>query len=170
MTEQNRLVLALLTRWRCQIESFSSWTLKDPSVHADSQEPWCTSRISLVSCRKVTLQFLFLEVKYVNRYILFLSKIILIVPSLSASLFPLMVIPCYVFDIWILPMRTLEALMNWHLSDLERSVAQIVLSCVTDMAFFAIGLFLAITYTSNFSAIIHFFITDAIGKLESWVK
>jgi len=63
-------------------------------------------------------------------------------------------------------MRTLEALMTWHLSYWERNVTQIVLSCITDMAFFGVGFFLAITYTSNFSAIIHFFITDAIGKLE----
>jgi len=91
---------------------------------------------------------------------------ILIVPSLSASLFPLIVVACYVFDVWFLPMRSLEVLISWNLPDLRRNSTQVVLSSIIDLACFGLGTFLAITYASNFSAIIHFFMTDAIGKLQ----
>jgi len=107
----------------------------------------------------------FTEINHINKFILFISKSVLIVPSLSASLFPLIVTACYAFDVWCLPMRAFEVLMDGYLDDIETHVSQIVF-CTIDVVFFGVGSFLAITFCSNFSGIVHFFITDAVGKFQ----
>jgi len=109
---------------------------------------------------------MFSEIKYNNTFILIISKAILILFSLSVSLFPLIVIACYVFDIWILPMKTWMVLMDWYFPAFKEGLWQVVLSCTIDIVCFGLGIFLGATYASNFSAVIHLFMTDAIGKLE----
>jgi len=95
-----------------------------------------------------------------------ISKAILILFSFGVSSLPLIVIAFYVFDIWILPMKTWTVLMDWHCPGLKRRPLQVLLSCIIDILGFGLGTFLGATYASNFSAIIHLFITDAVGKLE----
>jgi len=107
----------------------------------------------------------FLEIGYNNKYILLLSKTILIVPSLSVALSPFVIISWYILDIWILPMRTFQILIAGHAAGFTRYVTQ-AFSCMIDILCAAWGYFLGLTYGTNFSAIIHLFMTDAIGKFQ----
>jgi len=108
----------------------------------------------------------FPEIPYVNEFILLLSKTILIVPSTSVSLISLIVIASYLVDVWFLPMRTFEVLMEWFLPSFTSKITLVVLSCIVDIVGVGLICFLGITDATNFSAIIHLFMTDGIGKLK----
>jgi len=94
---------------------------------------------------------------------------ILIVPSISSALLIAFVIGCYAFDIFVLPIRTVEVMMAELVQSNSNSTTNLLnkaICCITDIIGFALSSFLAITYASNYSGILHLFITDAIGKLK----
>jgi len=107
-----------------------------------------------------------LEFRHVNGIILLLSKMILIVPSISSALLVVVVIGCYVFDIFVLPIRTAEFMMAELVPSSTNDTLQKVICCITDIIGFVLSSFLGVTYASNYSGILHLFITDAIGKLK----
>jgi len=115
------------------------------------------------------ISLLFIDTNSSNGFILLLSKLVLVVPSLSLSVLlqPLVIIACYVFETWILPMKTLEVITGWHLPEFKHLCRlDRVLSCILDIVCFGRGNFLAVTYVTNVSLMIPFFIPDAIWKLN----
>jgi len=86
---------------------------------------------------------------------------------MTAFLLPSVVVSCYIFDIWILPMKSVETFVSLAFSGtkLKNHCLLLFSSCIIDIIFFGFGCFLAITYASNFSGIIHFFMTVSIGNL-----
>jgi len=103
-----------------------------------------------------------------NSNIWILSITILILPSLSISILgPVTIVACHVYDVWIMPMKTLEILMAWHVrGGYTENIARSFFSCISDVLFCGLGCFLGVTYATNFSQIIHLFMADAIGKLQ----
>jgi len=97
---------------------------------------------------------------------LLLSKIIMIVPSVPAALLTVVVIGFYIFGVFVLPIRTVEVLVVWYLPHFTRHPLQTFFTLITDIVNYGLGNFLAVTYISNFFCILHFFITDTLGRLK----
>jgi len=75
-------------------------------------------------------------------------------------------IGCYTFDIFVLPMRTVDVLVAWYLPHFNRHTFKMLMSLIADIVNYGLGCFLGITYVTNYSYILHLFITDSIGKLK----
>jgi len=102
----------------------------------------------------------------VNGLILLLSKVILIVPSVATALLTVVVIGFYIFDVFVLPIRTVDVLIAWYLPHFTKYTSNTLISLITDIVNYGLGIFLGATYASNFSCILHLFITNSIGKLK----
>jgi len=76
------------------------------------------------------------------------------------------VIGLYIFDVFVLPIKSVDILVAWYLPNWTRCASVLLISFIADVVNFGLGMFLTITYVSNFSFILHFFITDLIGKLK----
>jgi len=98
--------------------------------------------------------------------ILFLSKMILIVPSVDAALLTVAVVGLYIFDVFVLPIKSVDVLVAWHFPTYTKYALVMLSSFIADVVNSGLGMFLTITYASNYSSILHFFITDSIGKLK----
>jgi len=108
----------------------------------------------------------FVEFSYKDGSILLLSKIILIVCSVSVALLTVVLTGFYVFNIFVLPTRIVDVLVVWYLPQFTRYALHPFVSFTIDIINLCLGNFLAITYASNFCCILHLFITDSIGKLK----
>jgi len=109
---------------------------------------------------------LFIEFIHENGLILLLSKIILMIGSVSAALVFVVIIGFYIFNVLVLPIRSVEVLMDWYLPHISKYGLHSFISFITDIVNCGLGNFLGITYVSNYFCILHFFITDSIGKLQ----
>jgi len=76
------------------------------------------------------------------------------------------VIGFYIFDVFVLPIRTVEVLLDWYYPNFATYPLHRFIPFVTDIVSYGLGIFVAITYSSNYSSILHLFITDSIGKLK----
>jgi len=108
----------------------------------------------------------FVEFSHADGLILLLSKTIMIVCSGSGPLFGLVVIGFYIFDVSVLPIRTVDILMDWYRPNFTRYPLHTFISFIIDIVNYALGIFLAATYVTNYACILHLFITDTIGKLK----
>jgi len=106
----------------------------------------------------------FVEFSHADGLILLLSKIILIVPSVLVALLVFVVIGLYMFDVFVLPMRTVDVLVAWYLPHYTRHALQTFVSFVTDIFGYGLNGFVGVTYASNYFCILHLFITDSIEK------
>jgi len=112
---------------------------------------------------------IFVEFSHEDGLILLLSKTILIFCSLTAALLSVVIIGFYVFDVFVLPTRTIEVLMDWYLPHYAKFNLQKWISFITDLVSQGLGCFLGITNISSYCFILNFFITDSIRKLKQWV-
>jgi len=94
--------------------------------------------------------------------LLFQSKFILFFISLATSLLTVSAIGCHIFDVYILPIRTIDVLVAWHLPHFAGYTLPTLISFIVDIVNFGLGMFLGSTFASNFGCILHFFITDFI--------
>jgi len=108
----------------------------------------------------------FVEFSHADTLLLFLSKSVLIVTSISAGLLTLVLIGCYIFDIFSLPIRSFDVLIALHFPHFKKHIFLSLISFITDIVNYGLGLFLAVTYASNFFCILNLFITDTIKKLK----
>jgi len=108
----------------------------------------------------------FVEFSHADGLMLLLSKIIMIVPSVPAALLTVVVIGFYIFDVFVLPIRTVEGLVAWYLPQFTRHPLQPLISFVTDILNYGLGCFLAVPYVTNYFSILHLLITASIGKLQ----
>jgi len=108
----------------------------------------------------------FVEFTHDDGLLLLLSKIILIVPSVGAALLTVVVVGFYIWDVFVLPIKTVEVLMAWYLPHFTRYALHNFVSFVTDIVSYGHSWFLAMTFVSNYISIFNFFITDSIEKLK----
>jgi len=108
----------------------------------------------------------FEEIQHEDGLILLLSKVILLVPSGNVALLPFAVIGCYTFDVFVLPIMTVDVLVGWYLPHFTGYALSMLISVITDVVNFSLGKFLGTTYASNFCVILPLFIADSIGKLK----
>jgi len=108
----------------------------------------------------------FVEFSHADGLILLLSKSIMIVCSGSGPVSVVVVIGFYIFDVCVLPIRTVDILMYWCRPHFTKYALNTFICFIIDIVNHALGIFLAATYVTNYSCILHLFITDTIGKLE----
>jgi len=114
----------------------------------------------------VTIKECFVEFSHADGYILLLSKIKLLYCWVSAALVVVAVIGFYIFDVFVLPTRTVEVLTAWHLPHCTRYAFYTFISFITDIVGYGFGFFLATTYLSNYICPLYLFITDSVEKLK----
>jgi len=114
----------------------------------------------------LTVKERFVEFSNADGLILLVSKIILIVPSVGAALLTVVVIGFYIFDVFVLPIRTVEVLVAWYIPHFTRNALHTFVSFITGIVNYGLSWFLAMAYVSNYFCILHLFITDSIGKLK----